>query len=40
VDTGGGVLNLRPYQLEAVRRVEAEWKEKKSTLLVMPTGCG
>jgi superfamily II DNA or RNA helicase len=31
---------LRPYQNDAVARVEAEWRDHKSTLLVMPTGCG
>jgi superfamily II DNA or RNA helicase len=33
-------MNLRPYQHESVRRVEAEWKDHRSTLLVLPTGCG
>lgn len=33
-------MRLRPYQQESVRRVEAEWRERRSTLLVLPTGCG
>lgn len=33
-------MKLRPYQLEAVRRVEAEWREHASTMIVMPTGVG
>jgi superfamily II DNA or RNA helicase len=31
---------LRPYQVEAVQRIEAEWQEHRSTLLVLPTGTG
>jgi superfamily II DNA or RNA helicase len=32
---------LRPYQLEAISRVEAEWRHgTRRTLLVLPTGCG
>jgi superfamily II DNA or RNA helicase len=31
---------LRQYQLDAARAVLNEWKEHRSTLLVMPTGCG
>ena len=33
-------MKLRPYQIESVRRVEAEWREHRSTLLVLPTGTG
>lgn len=33
-------MKLRPYQLEAVRRVEAEWRDHVSTLIVMPTATG
>lgn len=33
-------MKLRPYQVEAVNRVETEWRDHKSTLLVLPTGCG
>lgn len=33
-------LRLRPYQNEAVRNIEAEWKDHRSTLLVLPTGTG
>jgi len=33
-------MKLRPYQHESVRRVEAEWQSHRSTLLVLPTGCG
>jgi superfamily II DNA or RNA helicase len=33
-------MKLRPYQQAAVSAVEAEWREKQSTLLVLPTGCG
>lgn len=31
---------LRPYQNAAVAAVENEWREHKSTLIVLPTGCG
>lgn len=35
------VMNLRPYQNEAVSAIEEEWREgRKKTLLVLPTGCG
>ena len=35
------VMNLRPYQNEAVSAIEEEWQEgRKKTLLVLPTGCG
>lgn len=35
-------MELRPYQEEARKAVEAEWSEKgqKRTLLVLPTGTG
>ena len=33
-------FRLRPYQSESVRCVEAEWREHRSTLLVLPTGGG
>ena len=34
-------MELRPYQVEAVRAVEGEWNEgRKKTLLVLPTGTG
>jgi superfamily II DNA or RNA helicase len=34
-------MDLRPYQLEAVRRIRAEWaKGNRRTLLVLPTGTG
>lgn len=33
-------MKARPYQQEAVRSVLQEWKEKQSTLVVMPTGTG
>ncbi|MGY3724992.1 Superfamily II DNA or RNA helicase [Granulicatella balaenopterae] len=34
-------MKLRPYQIEARERVQAEWaKGNKKTLLVLPTGCG
>jgi superfamily II DNA or RNA helicase len=33
-------LKLRPYQLDAVRNIETEWKDHRSTLLVLPTGTG
>lgn len=35
------MVNLRPYQLEAVNAVEREWNDgHKKTLLVLPTGTG
>ena len=35
------MLNLRPYQTEAVSAIEREWGEgHRRTLLVLPTGCG
>ena len=35
------MVNLRPYQIEAVNAVEREWNEgHKKTLLVLPTGTG
>ncbi|MEI8352151.1 MAG: DEAD/DEAH box helicase [bacterium] len=33
-------MKLRSYQIEAVRTIEAEWKDHRSTLLVLPTGSG
>jgi hypothetical protein len=33
-------MNLRPYQIEAVNRIRAEWDRVNKTLLVLPTGCG
>jgi len=33
-------VRLRPYQSAAVTAVEAEWREHRSTLLVLPTGGG
>lgn len=36
-----GTVELRPYQEEARRSIEAEWAEgRRRTLLVLPTGCG
>lgn len=33
-------MELRPYQVEAVASIEREFAERRSTLLVLPTGCG
>ena len=33
-------MELRPYQIEAMQAIYAEWKERQRTLLVLPTGCG
>ena len=34
-------MELRPYQVEAVKAIEEEWKTgKDKTLLVLPTGGG
>ena len=34
-------MQLRPYQQEARKAVQAEWAQgRKRTLLVLPTGCG
>jgi superfamily II DNA or RNA helicase len=33
-------MKLRSYQNEAVRKIETEWREHRSTLLVLPTGTG
>jgi len=33
-------MKLRPYQQEALTAVLSEWERVKSTLLVLPTGCG
>jgi superfamily II DNA or RNA helicase len=41
METGGVLMELRPYQQEARTAVEGEWKAGNSrTLLVLPTGCG
>lgn len=37
---GEQVKPLRPYQLEAVEAIEAEWTRVRSTLLVLATGLG
>lgn len=34
------MIKLRPYQSEAVESSFNEWKDKTSTLIVCPTGCG
>lgn len=34
------MMNLRPYQSEAIRAIETGWKECDKELLVLPTGCG
>ena len=34
------MINLRPYQVEAVKNVEEQWSKHRSTLSVMPTGSG
>ncbi len=35
------MMQLRPYQTEAVTAIQREWSEgKQRTLLVLPTGCG
>lgn len=33
-------MKLRPYQNEAIKRIETEWATHKSTLCVLPTGAG
>ncbi|MCE9616453.1 MAG: DEAD/DEAH box helicase [Lentisphaerae bacterium] len=33
-------MKLRSYQHAAVRAIEAEWRDHRSTLLILPTGCG
>ena len=33
-------MELRPYQQEAVEAIFEEWKTNKSTMIVLPTGCG
>lgn len=33
-------MELRPYQAEAKTAIYHEWEDKRSTLLVLPTGCG
>ena len=34
------MLELRPYQKEAVRAINEHWNEWQRELLVLPTGCG
>lgn len=34
------MMNLRPYQIEAVEAIEKEWQKFQRELLVLPTGCG
>ena len=34
------MMNLRPYQREAVDAIREHWKEWQRELLVLPTGCG
>lgn len=34
------MVELRPYQQEAINAIRKEWGEHQSTLLVLPTGCG
>lgn len=33
-------MELRPYQVEAIKAIETEWGDRNRTLLVLPTGCG
>lgn len=33
-------MKLRPYQISALRGVAEQWQDVRSTLLVLPTGCG
>ena len=33
-------MELRDYQIAAKKAIFEEWKDKNSTLLVLPTGCG
>ena len=33
-------MQLRPYQDESIKNILKEWKRVRSTLLVLPTGCG
>ena len=33
-------MELRPYQIDAMKAIYKEWKERQRTLLVLPTGCG
>lgn len=37
---GPSAVTLRPYQREAVNAIHAKLAEHRSTLLVLPTGCG
>lgn len=32
-------MELRPYQVEAIKAIETEWGDRNRTLLVLPTGC-
>lgn len=34
------MIKLRPYQESAIESIFEEWKDKSSTLIVAPTGCG
>ena len=34
------MMELRPYQVEAVNAINEHWKEWRKELLVLPTGCG
>ena len=34
------MMNLRPYQTEAIRAVESGWRDQRRQLLVLPTGTG
>ena len=37
----GNTMELRPYQVDAIKAIETEWEiGRKRTLLVLPTGCG
>lgn len=33
-------MELRPYQNEAVEAIFEEWKTNRSTMIILPTGCG
>jgi superfamily II DNA or RNA helicase len=33
-------MQLRPYQQQSIENIQEEWKRVRSTLLVLPTGCG
>ena len=34
------MMQLRPYQTEAVNKIVERWGEWRKELLVLPTGCG